>query len=279
METLIHQPALNTGTAPVSDDGYVISDIPFTLNINHPGLVNYSLITIGCDPDISTEMDVLSANFAQTSSVLDQLPVIGTGGFLPDPAAAQTCILNAIAELRKDVSIEKTQEAQATIEACLETLKQDTIDSFCNVLTAAVDPFSSSVTLSPDLQFTTKSIEVQVILRDVGGNNLSNSIPEQCQALGELLQGTVTLGEISSFSYDNVLKAFVAEITSKLAGEGTLGLSWNGNIFSTVINREGDLEADTEIEELSLPYTFVGTGAGATDSGIRRDETDIANEG
>lgn len=268
LETFIHQNPSTSGEAPVFDDGYVINDIPFTLIINHAALVNYNLTTIGCIPEISTEVGIIN-NTTKIDSVLEQVP-----DALPDVAGAQQCVANAIASIRQDVSLENVAARAADIEACLRDLETQTTNSFCSVFELAVDPFQSEVTLDPDIQFVTRPIEVFVDLKDVGGIDISTNIPIECQStIASKIKGNVTFGDITDFSYDGY-GHFVADITSDVAGSGELTVSFNGNVFSRIINRD-DIEAQTEIQEIVLPYQFIGTNI--VDPKNRRDATDVAS--
>lgn len=273
LEDLIHLGPNSSGTEPTTDDSYTLSDVEFVLNINHASLISYSLVTLGCVPDIRKELDITNATYNKIDPVIIQVP-----NFLPDISGAQACVANVMAELRKDVSIEKTEEARDQMIACLESLRDDTTAAFCSVFETAVDPFQSEIEIDPDVQFVTRPINVEVLLRDVGGVNISTSIPEGCQdGLNSSLKGTVTLGEISDFEWDGYVGKFVAEITSDVGGDGELQVSWKNNVFSEILNQD-NTDEDTVVQEVVVPYTFVGSVPGA---GIktRRDATDVSNAG
>jgi hypothetical protein len=93
------------------------------------------------------------------------------------------------------------------------------------------------------------------------------------------LDGTVTLGTLSSFTYDNATSQFKAQIDSNVSGDGELRVSFQGEVFKEVVDNGED--TDTFVQERFLPYTFVGkgsTGTSAAEGGdVRRDATDVAN--
>jgi len=272
IETLIHSPASSSGTAPTTDDSTTIESIEFVLNINHASLVNYNLLTLGCIPDIRKELDLSGAIY---NPKIDPV-IVQTPNFLPDISGAQSCVANILAELRKDVSIENTEAARDQMIVCLETLRDETTEAFCSVFEAAVDPFQSTIAIDPDVQFVTRPISVAVVLKDIGGVDISRQIPAGCQdGIEDNLRGIVTLGEISDFEWDGYTGKFMAEITSTEGGDGELQVSWKNNIFSEILNQD-DVDADTEIQEVVVPYTFVGTDSGR-DAQSRRTAVDVAN--
>jgi hypothetical protein len=123
--------------------------------------------------------------------------------------------------------------------------------------------------LDTDVQFTTRPIKATVTLNDPGGNNVARNMPETCQGdIADKLKGTVTLGEISKFSYDPA-GVFVAEITSEATGEGELSVSFNNKVFSKIEVVDGL----SQINENILTYTFIEA---VTDPAVRRDESDVA---
>lgn len=275
LQSLIHTPINLSGQEPSSDDAYTVDDISFVLNINHAALINYNLVTLGCIPDMRKELDIINTTYREIDPVIMQVP-----NWMPDVSGTQACVANALSELRKDVSIEKVEQFREVTVACLESLRDETVAGFCSTFEAAVDPFQSEIAIDPDVQFVTRPISVEVLLRDIGGVNISTRIPEDCRDdLASLLTGTVTLGEISDFEWDGYIGKFVAEITAEVGGSGELQIAWKGNIFSVILNRDS-VDEDTAVEEIVVPYTFVGTGSAvAGDSKTRRDATDVANSG
>ena len=268
---------------PGGDDGYVFEDVEFSWKMNHEGLVYHNLITVGCFPGVSVEKATQNAKLAAegieaVDVKMKEIPdgeTLPSIGVFPNVGGCQECVHNALEELRKDVRLETVAEFQTQAEACLNDLADQVLFAYCNTLIAGVSQFNSTAEIEPDAQFTTATIAVKVVLYDGGGTIISNNIPEQCVPEVEaLLKGTATFGEITDFVYDGS-QAFFAYISSDASGAGELQVSFDGKVFSTII--EGtDLDNPSSIEESVWPYTFVGA---VDQPAIRRDETDVANDG
>jgi hypothetical protein len=177
--------------------------------------------------------------------------------------------MNALSNFRKNVTLESAALLQAEIETCLGDLKNQTLTAVCGAIIAAVSQFKSEITLSSDVEFTTRSIQVNVLLKDPAGTNISNNIPTDCaSSISEKLTGEVTLGEISKFSY-NGSSSFEAQITSNVSGTGILKMLFDGKVFSSFV--PGVDGNSSQIVEKELEYTFVDT---AFEPIVRRDNTD-----
>jgi len=275
LETFIHaNPA--TGSLPVSEDGYFRSNIQFDLDINHPILMNLGLITLGCIPSLSVERLVVNAraNAVGLGSVISRI------GALPNVAAAQACAAQAMAQLRTNVSIANAAIAQQTIVNCLNVLQLQAQSSISQLINNGTSIFTSSVTIDPSIQFITRKIKATVTLKDAGGTNICTNLPSIISdGVASQIQGSVTLGNITDFTYDGYT-VFNADITSSFPGDGYLTVSFAGNTFSTVLNLNSDTTPSV-IAEVKLPYTFIGTGAGAdsTQEALpRRDATDVSRD-
>lgn len=273
LETLIHRDPIDSALLPVVNDGYYVEDVDFTLNINHASLINFNLTVLGCIPDIAIETAALSerVNFD---------PIIFRVGAMPNIAEAQACVADSISRLRNDVTVENVQKAQAEIVACLESLTQQAEDTLCRAFFAGADPYSSTFEINKDLQFVGVPIEVTVVMKDRSGLDISKNLPESCiPSILDALDGTVTLGTLSDFTYDTATSQFKAQIYSNVAGNGELRVSFQGEVFKEVV--DGGEDVDTVVQERFLPYTFVGqssTGTSAAEGGdVRRDATDVAN--
>jgi hypothetical protein len=269
LETFINLPS---APDPIYyNDGYdIVAD--YNLRINHEALVGYQLITVMCIPTVQLEADL----FAITSPIDSIEAQIGS---LPNIGDTVTCLQDALEEYRKDVSIETSATFQATAQACLNGLLTDVEDSYTNTMAAGVNQYETTATLTPELQFVDLSIEVKVQLLDSSQVLLSRNIPSNlADDIAQLLQGSVTVGEISSFEYDGY-DSFVAEITSDKSGTGNLTIMFNGNTLSEILNRD-DENVSTAIQIREFPYEFVGISSGASDTAKqRRDESDIAGSG
>ena len=111
------------------------------------------------------------------------------------------------------------------------------------------------------------------MLKDGAGTIISGDIPESCQGdILDKLKAEVTFGEISDFVYDGYEGVFVADITSNLAGNGELTVTFDGNVFS-ILTEGTDFDTPSSISENTPSYIFVDV----TDQPAeRRDETDTA---
>lgn len=274
IENFIHRTASSSGELPNIDDGYLITNIEYQVLPNIEALVHHELIGYGCVPEIAAEAAIIDAQFADTRSVFEKI------GEMPDYTAAQSCMNDALAKLRLNVTEETIREFESTVLGCLTDIQQQTASVLCAAFINAVDPYSSTFSVSPDVQFVTSPITAKVVLRDVNGIEISNNIAPECSSsILTLLQGHVTLGSISGFSYvDNEL---VANITSSQAGNGKLTVSFNNNYFQEIINRDND-NVPSEFKLIEVDYTFIGSanaGSGHEQarSEQRRDERDVNN--
>jgi hypothetical protein len=280
LNDFIHYDDLSSTTGlPAVDDTYAISDIEFTFNINHVALIENNLITVGCMPGVSVEKAVQNAILSAEGidAVIDKLaPVpdgeLVDGGDFPNVLGAQECVLSALETFRSDVSVEGAAKFQATAETCLNDLKNQVLSMYCDGLISAVSQYKSTAEIDTDAQFTTRSIELYVVLKDPGGTVISQSIPDDClQEVLDKLRATATFGDITDFVYDGT-SMFVAYISSSKAGSGQITVSFDGKVFST-ITAGTSLENTSTITEVVLPYTFIDAVAMPAE---RRDPTDVS---
>ncbi|HVI40696.1 MAG TPA: hypothetical protein VM577_08550 [Anaerovoracaceae bacterium] len=268
LNTFIHKDDSLSDVIPSSDDSVAFDDLQFTWKPNAPAVAGFGLIPFSCIPQVALPKAVVNAAFQaeNPSAVVDKLPVISPAGFLPDVLGAQQCVSNALAEFRKDVSNVGAAKFQAAMQACMDKLTNECNQTICNCINAGASPFKSTVTLNTDVQFTTRPINVNVILRDASGTSISNNIPKSCNI--DIL-GHVTFGSITPFTYDGYT-SFNAQITSNDTGQGELTIEFNGKILSQVVN-SGTVSA--AIEELATPYQFIES---VVVPPVRRDATDVA---
>ena len=113
-----------------------------------------------------------------------------------------------------------------------------------------------------------------VTLKDSTGSNLGLGIPLDCaEQMANKLLAIVSFGEISSFEYDATLSAFVAQLTADQAGAGTIQVTFDSKVLSTVI--PGVVGGSSSvIEPNELSYQFV---AEVIEPPVRRDSTDLAS--
>lgn len=280
LNTFIHLADSLTSAVPSSDDGILFENVEYTFNPNYGALMGYGLITASCMPNVAAERAVLNATLVaeDVRAVVDKLSprepgvAVASTGFLPNVSGTYTCCIDALDTFRKNVNSTTAAELQASLLVCLTDLKDQTSSLYCEALIAAVSQFQSTFTIIPTDQFTSRSIVVSVFLKDAGGNLLTTNCPADCATqIEEKLKGEATLGTISGFKYDGS-SLFVAELTSEESGDGTLTVSFDGNVFSTVVTRV-DNSNPSEIITNTGAYTFVAT---ETVEQIRRDEGDVA---
>jgi len=283
LETFIHNDPSFTGLEPSSDDGYYMSGLEFSWKFSHVALADNRLITYGCIPELKIEREALRVRNPDVRSPDEQVPPMTTpgqeGNIIPDFSQLQQCSNAAMAELRSDVSEDSIVKYRNTVLACLAGAQTATEESYKNVLTTAVNPFESEISVNPDLQFVTREIIVTVVLNDINGAAIATGVPANVQSdISGLLQGSVTLGEISEFIYDGYA-SFTADISSSTAGEGEVSVSFNNNVLQNILNLDNDNA--TAFETNTVSYTFIGTvdtgGAGEDEEKVRRrDATDVA---
>lgn len=276
LNNFIHiAPQTSVSTAP--NNLQTIDNIEYSLKPGYEALMSYQLITAGCMPDVRIEKAIFNSVLAaeDVRAVFLKLQPTPSGvkvpsvGVLPNVQGTQDCVLNALSNFRKNVTLETAALLQAEIETCLGDLKNQTLAAVCGAIIAAVSQFKSEVTLSSDVEFTTRAIQVNVLLKDPAGTNINSNIPSSCAtAISDKLTGEVSLGEITNFSYDGS-SSFEAKITSKTSGVGTLKVLFDGKIFSTLIPGTGG--NSSQIVEKILDYTFVDA---ISEPVVRRDNTD-----
>jgi hypothetical protein len=275
LNTFIHEAA--TVGSTLTNDGYLFSDLTYSFNINHEALLGFSLITLGCIPEVATNRDFINSTIGAQFNINGANLAAIT---LPDTAATQACLTNAITQFTQNISVASATEFQANMNACLGTLQDQTTSALTAAITAGYDQYKSTFTLTPTVQFTTHSIEVSVILNENSGQPMATNLPATVGAqLAANLSTVLTLGNISQFVYDGY-GAFNANITSDIPGNGTIEVAFNNSFISTLnIPTDITLTPSTSITQAS--YTFVSSPAlaGTTGGQPRRDEGDIARDG
>jgi hypothetical protein len=275
LNTFIHRPVDNSGI--LTNDGYLFSDLTYTLTINHEVLLGESLITLGCLPEVAINRDAINttigAQFNLNAANLANL-------VLPDVNNAQDCIINAINTFRQNISVESAATFQATVNSCLNDLTNQTTNALTSAITSSVDIYKSNFTIDPTIQFTTAIIQVSVSLNESSGQSIVANLPATSAAtIAASLKGFVDLGNISNFSYDGY-GSFIANITSDFPGNGTVKVAFNNNFIST-LNNPTDITQPVNVSINELQYTFVQSSPFSSNIGgePRRDSGDIAREG
>lgn len=276
LNTFVHKPDQVTVSSP-QNDLITFDNVEYSLKPGYGALMGYQLITAGCIPEVSIEKAVFNAVLASEDvrAVFLKLQPLPPGkkvpsvGVLPNVQGAQDCVLNSLSDFRKNVTIQTAAEFQANVETCLNDLRDQTLTAICGAIIAAVSQFKSTATLSTDIEFTTRPIKVNVLLKDPVGTNVGMNIPPTCVPPVEAkLQGEVTFGEITGFKYDGT-SSFDAFISSKKAGSGTLTVMFDNKVFSTFV--PGTSTTSSKITETTLDYTFIDA---AVEPIVRRDNTD-----
>lgn len=262
-----------------STDGLIFDQITYNFKINHMVLIEKSLITVGCHPDVAFDKnfinDTVTSRLGTSADALREIT-------LPDVQSTQDCVINAINEFRQSVSVENAEKLQTTVLDCLNSLKEQTNQAIEGVVNAGFNPFKSDFETDPSIQFTTQPINVIVTLNESGGNNIANNLPVDVgQNLAANLSADITLGNINDFTYDGSSK-FIAQITSPHAGNGTVKVSYN-NQFISILENPTDTTQNPTVSTKELLYTFVQSpivtvGTSGEAGAVRRDEGDIARE-
>jgi hypothetical protein len=272
LETLIHKPSKSLMALPAVDDGYSFTDVRYNLRINHEVLIQNNLIGFMCQSDAASEAAVLNAEFNDLRNVFDKM------GALPDVDGTITCLMSALARFRADLNEDTSLVFQEDVNACLNSLKTQSIASYARGTAAAADRFSSDFEIYPNLQFIKNDIKVTVRLRDKTGTQLAVGInSEVAAALENMIRAVPTFGRVSDFSYDGYGE-FVAALTSDIAGIGEIKAYINNEVVASVINRDNDLP--TEIVDRVLSYEFVDRALYRKPGSVDRfDISDIAEDG
>lgn len=272
--TFIHQPTNYNGSVVNVNDPVVFSDITYTFTINHPVLVSNSLITLGCVPAVAAERDFLAATLGAQFNA-NGAKLAGIVSLLPDMADAQQCVINAITTYRSKISTASTIVFRDTVMDCLGNLRSGAVTALLATVDAGFDPYKSTFSVEPAIQFTTDDVTVRVSLNEASGNPMSNNLPEDVAAeIASKLSAKVTFGEVGDFAYDGSVY-FTAPITSDRAGNGQVQVAYDNSYIGVLLNPT-DLSETPSLSIRSETYTFVksqlldGTGS------PRRDATDIS---
>lgn len=260
LQTFIHKNALISNSIPTFNDGYNFLDVSYKFRYQHEVLIDKKLITAMCHPDAALESEVLNAEFNDHVSVFDKLgnlPDIGTlNTDRTDGTGTLGCLAKALTKFRNNLNEDSAIEFQSEAIACLDKLLSESQDFYCRGASATADRFTSDLEINPDMQWINKEINVQVKLKDKTGTQLAiNLDPELGNCLANIIKGKVSLGEISSFTYDGY-GTFNAIITSSESGIGELRATLKNESFAKTINRDNE-DVSTEIIERIIPYEFI----------------------
>lgn len=272
LNTFIHIPVSNSGIA--TNDGVLFPDLTYTFTINYEVLVGANLITVGCIPTVAANRDFINntigTQFNTNGAKLTAIP-------LPDVATAQACLTNAVSQFTQSISVASANTFQTSITDCLNTLQDQAQNALVSVINTGYDPYTSTFTLTPSIQFTTLPIVVSVSLNESSGQSMTTNLPEVVAAqLATGISGVATFGTLGPFSYDGY-GLFLADITSNATGNGEIKIAFD-NSYISVLNNPTDITQTPSIVITEEQYTFV-TSPVISDGQPRRDDGDIAREG
>jgi hypothetical protein len=270
LNTLLHiKPDVVISSIPLPPTGVTtFTPISYSFNINHPILLANALITLGCIPSVATAKTFVNTTYGNTANI-PRVNALLNGPTFPCPACAQNCIQAAIDALRADISTDGVATFQATTTACLNDLQANAIASAETLLDIGFDPYTSTFTLTPDVQFTTLTIDVRVSLMDTNGQLLTTGMPTSMgPTIAANIHPTTSFGTISPFTYDGY-QFFNAQISSSKSGSGTIEIAYNSQIISTInVGVPSITPTVTPYEFIYAPLP-VKTGVGDTDGQLR----------
>lgn len=284
LENFIHKPDIVSANPTLSpSDGYLFSNIEYTFKPNLPTLLNKQLVTAGCMPDLSLTKGFINNALAGDVPLKTQLlRNILNGPNFPNPDAAQQCLSAALAALRSNLTAQGVAEFQSTAVLCLQKLRDDTIASLSDVIGVGFDPCKSTFTIQPNIQFTTKSIDVKLSLNENNGISLTTGVPSEVgSTLASKIKGHASFGEISDFTYDGY-QFFNATLKSEEPGKGQIMISFDNNTLCS--NDLTNLNHTLQVLDYQFVYTIdpvaPRTAVGdESDGQPQRTESDLANEG
>lgn len=282
LNTLIHQ-ASESGIIPPPlrpTDGVLFSNVTYDFIIQHPILLSKSLITLGCIPSVNMDRTFINTVFSNANfALLNNL-------VLPDVTGTHLCLSTAVAGLQNNVSTQALATFQATTTACLSNLQDQATTTATALIGIGFDPYKSTFTITPTVQFTTQAIQVTVTLNESNGASLSTNLSTSvADSVAKNISATITLGDISNFVYDGY-STFTANITSPSTGSGTIMVAYEHQTIST-LNIPSDLTQSPSITPNSLSYKFVyspigsdvkNTSVGDTFGEPQFDRSDVARE-
>lgn len=279
LNTTIHTSDVISITDPqlLSTDGSRLLNIDYTLHINHGVLLGKSLITLGCIPSVALDRTFVNTVFGANSGInFTLLNSLVNGDTFPNIDNALQCLSSALDGLRSNISPDGVATFQTTTNVCLAQLQSDTTSTINSLLGIGFDQFHSTFTLTPNVQFTTQTIDVKVSLNETNGQSLTLGMPASLgDSIAKRINPRITFGDITNFVYDGH-QFFNASISSTSAGNGTISMTFDGKPFS-LVTLPTDLTKSPSITEIILPYTFVFSASRDIDGKPRFNESDIAD--
>lgn len=262
-----------------------LNNVEYTFKVNNAILAAKGITNYSCSPEVNADRTFTNAAFSNNLNV--KLAELKDFQF-PDLAKAQQCVFAAIDMFRNNVTEEGAQTLQATSIACMQQLQAETEAAIGKIIPIAFDKYKSTFEVDPSIQFTSKTIKVKVDLKEASGASIVGGLPLTPAAdVAKKIVPNITFGDITPFSYDGS-RYFVAEISSKIAGSGTIDIAFDNNKISDV-NIPSNLSEQSSISIRKLNYEFIYSPAniGTTSVGIgdtsdgqapRRDDGDISRQ-
>ncbi len=239
---------------------------------NYDVLPMLGLTTLDCNPELIN--DRLAFYNSINTNALDGLE-------FPDIDGAMKKFDDALSTLRNKIDDNAIDAFSDKINNIMKDLQDQAENTYSQTLQLTVSPLHSYATLDPEIQFVSKTIKVNVVLRNASKQSIKDLVGEfdiPAKAKSDLLSKLatkLTLGAIGTFTYDIKTGYFIAELSSKKGGDGVLKLYYDDQQFGELIVPES-MSEPSRIDQLEYPYTFVD-GNIALDGEIRKDDTDTAN--
>jgi hypothetical protein len=292
IENFLHFPTYvdNSPTLHPTDGYAFVNDVEYTFKPSIEVLINKNLVTLGCHPDLALNRTFINQMFAGDAALkLQELLHFMNSDAFPNPTQALECLNTAMTAIRNDLTVSGLATFQATINACLNKLKDDASNSLLSLIGIGFDACNSTFSGNPSIQFTSLPIKISVDIRDRNQINLTRNLPSSVAAnLANRIVGYPTFGTLSKFSYDGY-QFFTADLTSDKAGSGQLMISFDNNIFCTN-TLPTDITTPPTHTLQTFDYKFIYTldGINVVNRAIgdesdgqapRRDASDLADAG
>lgn len=267
IETFLGMPTWYTTNPQLNvNDGYLFSNVSYTLKPNFEVLFSKDLVSSACYPPLRNDVDASNTLFGNNFNFkLDLFTNLINSDSFPNPGATQECLQLALDTLRTNLNETTLAEFQTSTDLCLSDLKLKCENSIEDLMDIGIDTSKSSFTINPSIQFTTEKIKVSVLFKD-GNNqpiatNLSSLVANN---IAKKITADVSFGTISKFTYDGS-SLFIAEISSDNGGVGNVEVLYNGQSLTTITVPE-DLDVSITSTISSQEYKFVfaaSSGAGS----------------
>jgi hypothetical protein len=209
-----------------------LSNVTYTFNPILPTLVGANLVTVGCMPSLAASKAFINnVVFNNIGPQTQQLKDLVNSPSFPDPAACQTCMLNAIADLRANITLQGVADFQTATSVCLAQLQNDTENALTQAIGIGYNPAKSTFSISPNIQFTTEAITVTVNLNENNGMPITSGLPASvAENIASQIVAYATFGNVGPFTYDGY-QVFTANLTSPWPGSGSIKIAFQNQII------------------------------------------------